>query len=174
MNAPTARTTHLHANAGDPTRTETFRGRTESSYNARWETVRGRLRETIVDQNALGLISTRPPAPTAPTFGVRSTDQLTRFDPWFRSVLAAEIVRPVPLPRAKAGEHETASWIREAYAKGLSLSRTQLRQSAYEMRAPDASVSDRISAGGRTCAGRAARRWPRGSARPAREVPGAP
>ncbi|ADJ14484.1 structural protein [Halalkalicoccus jeotgali] len=138
------------ARSEDPTGTKTARKNATGTFNNRWATVRGILRETLERNDALRLrdIDHGPERSVAPgtlrpdvidDFGTESNaDRLSRFSEWFRAVLDEHVLEPLDEERVKEGGHYTAAMVAAAYARGLSLANHDLRQSSL----PDPNTGD--------------------------------
>jgi SPP1 gp7 family putative phage head morphogenesis protein len=119
--------TNQAALAQDPTQTQTLRRELVGKMNKRFRRVRGLIRETVVENDALHIGADARLADPRDAFRRLPDERLAdEFQAWLRDVLRAEVLEPLPLPRVRRGEHWLSKYIKLAYQSGARLAGRRL------------------------------------------------
>jgi SPP1 gp7 family putative phage head morphogenesis protein len=120
----------------DPTRTKILRGDFASASNKRFRSVKGDIREALVDLDVLHLGSQRAlnqaPNPRDYQF-LSDAEKRQRFQAWLREQIDSGVLEPTSDAAVRRGDHWTAQYVRRAYAKGVTDAGATLRQSGVDV-----------------------------------------
>lgn len=126
----------------DPTRTTVLRSRFTGGITKRTRAIKGAIRKTILDRNALGNVG-RPSTQAAGTeYGVQPPpsrewanldpgDQVQAFMDWLHQVQQKTILQQTSNPTTGSSEIWAARFVREAYQRGVERGRAELLQAGY-------------------------------------------
>jgi len=115
----------------DPTRTKTLRGDFASACNTRFRSLKGDIREALVDLDVLQLGSQRAlnQAPTPRDYQFLSdAEKRERFQAWLREQIDTGVLEPTDGDAVRRGEHWTAQYVRKGYARGAKDAGAKIRQ----------------------------------------------
>lgn len=97
--------------AADPTHTKTIRDNFAAEAYRRFRSVKGDIREAVVDNDAFDLKDAR----LAP----RNFDSESEFDAWLDAELTQEVLDSLSEARIEQGQHWTGNYIQAAYRRGV-------------------------------------------------------
>jgi SPP1 gp7 family putative phage head morphogenesis protein len=116
----------------------------------RWRAVKGLVRTTVEENDALALSEQSNPTPGAETLArPRSSFQFTdraskesAFQAWLEGAIDDELVEPVGDEQLRRGGHHTAKWVRGSHNSGLRDAGTRLREKGIEPNFGDDELED--------------------------------
>lgn len=118
----------------EPTTTATLRDRYEADLYKRFRRVKGLLRETVAEHDALRLTNTSTLAVARRDFEFDDdAAKEAAFMEWLRGALDDEVLEPIPQTEVIAGSHYTAQYIRASSQKGAEYAARQLRKEGIEI-----------------------------------------
>jgi len=115
------------ARSDDPTQTLTLRRQLVGKLNKRFRRIRGLIRATVVENDALHLKQAELADPRDNFPRLPPEKLADRFENWVRDILRDEVLEPVPLPKVRRGEHWLSQWIKLAYQSGARLAGRRLK-----------------------------------------------
>lgn len=114
--------------------------------STRLRRVRGLVRTTLVDNDALRLTDGRSNAEPADSFPYeRNPDKETAFNDWFEGALDDEVLEPTDMGTVRAGRHYTGGYVRSSYRSGARWANARLRDAGVSV--GEASVEAMFDAG---------------------------
>lgn len=119
----------------DPTRTKTLRADFERDCSSRLRSLKGDIREAIVELDVLQLgaqeSALREPNPREYRF-LSDAEKRQRFQAWLREQIDSGVLEPADGRAVRRGNHWTAQYVRRAYEKGVTDAGAKLRQSGVD------------------------------------------
>lgn len=116
-----------------PAKIATLAQRYGGALSSRWRTVKGLVRATVVEHDALRL---QQDALADPRRDFRFDDDARKeaaFMRWFRTAQRDEVLDPVGDARLRKGQHYTAKYVRSTYRGGLRHAGRELRQAGIDV-----------------------------------------
>lgn len=118
----------------DPTRSKELRRRYGGELAARFRSVKGLVRATVEDNDALRVGQGAQLAEAKDDFNAQSRAAKRRkFLQWFRSALREEVLEPARPSRVGQGQHFTGRFVRASYEKGVRHARGALEARGLEL-----------------------------------------
>lgn len=119
----------------DPTRTKTLRADFERDCSSRLRSLKGDIREAIVELDVLQLggqeSSLSEPNPDDFRF-LNDAAKRERFQSWLREQIDSGVLEPAGGRAVRRGNHWTAQYVRRAYEKGATDAGAKLRQAGVD------------------------------------------
>lgn len=122
----------------DPTQSIVLRRNYVRAFDTRLRRLRGLVRTTVEENDALRLRPSNRLARLAEPgedFGFMSVDDPSKeraFMEWFRQAIREEFLEELPDGRVRRGEHYSGSFLRAAYRKGIRFARSALTKAGIE------------------------------------------
>lgn len=117
---------------GEPTSTTTLRNRYEADLYKRFRGLKGIVRETVADNDALRLSATL--AAPRNDFGFDTdAEKEAAFLDWLRDGIDDDVLEPLPREEAIAGQHYTAEYVRASSHQGADYAAAQLRDEGIDV-----------------------------------------
>lgn len=126
----------------DPTQTTVLRNNYEAALYKRFRRVKGLIRTTVGENDALRIGSqsrrTRLASPRDDFGFEENAQKQAAFEEWLQGAIEDEILEPVGESGLLQGQHYTGSFVRAAVRKAIELAQGRLQQADFQV--PDASV----------------------------------
>lgn len=127
----------------DPTQTITLRNSYEAAFYKRFRRVKGVLRTTVEENDALRIGAQSPrtvrlASPRDDFNFEENAQKQAAFEEWLQGAIEDEILQPVGERALLQGQHYTGSFVRATVRKAIELARQRLRQAGFDV--PDMSV----------------------------------
>lgn len=126
----------------DPTQTITLRNRYEAAFYKRFRHLKGLIRTTVEENDALRIGARyrrgRLAQPRDDFNFEENAQKQAAFEQWLQTAIEEEILQPVGETALLQGQHYTGSFVRATVRKAIELARTRLQRIGLEL--PDTSV----------------------------------
>lgn len=120
----------------DPTQTITLRNRYEAAFYRRFRRVKGLIRTTVEENDALRIgDASRRGRLAQPRDDFRFEENAQKqaaFEQWLQTAIEEEILQPVGETALLQGQHYTGSFVRATVRKAIELARNRLRQAGFD------------------------------------------
>lgn len=121
----------------DPTQTTVLRNNYEAAFYRRFRTVKGLIRTTVEENDALRLGSParrgRLAQPRDDFRFEENAQKQAAFEQWLQGAIEDEILQPVGETALLQGQHYTGSFVRATVRKAVELARRRLEQAGYDV-----------------------------------------
>lgn len=122
------------AQLADPTRTKTLRSKYATALTKRLRDLKGDIRETIVENDALRLDSFPSSLAAADDFGFsQNPDKEAAFQRWLAEQIRKNVLEPVGSERLKRGGHYSSKYVRRAAQRGVRHANSELRRQGVDV-----------------------------------------